>query len=87
MKRSITQAIKHSSILAIIVLALVSCDTKACKCYNYNGASQPYMDTEYVSDGTSCSALDRSSGHTYRVCLEYNEQEIDPGQIGQEYKK
>ena len=69
------------------LLATMSCDTKSCKCYYYNGNSTPYMEIEYVSEGTSCSSLDYERTTQYRQCLEYNEPDIDPGDIGQQYKK
>ena len=72
---------------AALLLLFTACDTKSCKCYIYDGTSEPYLETDYVSEGTACSTLDYTRGTRYRVCLEYNEPEIDPGQIGQEYKK
>ena len=78
-------------ILSIAALAaaisLASCDSKMCKCYIYNGQNTPYVETEYVQEGTACSALDYNRGTQYRTCLEYNEPDIDPNGIGQEYKK
>ena len=71
---------------AFIAMLLCSCDDKPCKCYTYNGATV-YSETKYVGYSSSCSALDYSQGNNYRVCLEYDEADIDPDDIGQEYKK
>lgn len=73
--------------LALTALLMASCDTKSCKCYVYDGVSTPYMETDYVSEGTPCSSLSYNRGTQYRECLEYNEPDIDPNEIGQEYKK
>lgn len=81
---------KKTSILALgltLLFLAVSCDTKTCKCYTYNGLNTPTMDYEYISEGNSCSTLDFNRGTQYRTCLEYNEPDIDPNDIGQEYKK
>ena len=80
---------QHSKIIipAALLLLLASCDTKTCKCYTYNGMNTPTMEYEYISEGNSCSTLDYTHGTQYRTCLEYNEPDIDPGDIGQEYKK
>ena len=44
------------------------------------------MEYEYISEGNACSTLDYTHGTQYRICTEYNEPEIDPNEIGQEYK-
>ncbi len=74
--------------LALLALAalMASCDTKSCKCYVYNGVNTPSLEIEHVSSGSPCSSLDYQRGTQYRTCLEYNEQDINPGEIGQEYK-
>ncbi len=78
---------KITAIAAVGILALLSsCDTKTCKCYVYNGNNTPYLEQEYVSEGTPCSSLDFQQGTRYRTCIEYNERDIDPNDIGQEYK-
>jgi hypothetical protein len=75
-------------IIAIAMIAvLASCDTKSCKCYIYDGNNPAQRVTEYIDDGTPCGTLDYTRGKRYRICTEYNEQDIDPSQIGQEYKK
>lgn len=71
---------------AALMLLLTACDTKSCKCYIYDGANQPYVEIEYLSDGTPCSSLDYTRTTRYRACLEYDEPDIDPSQIGEEYK-
>ncbi|MBQ2174052.1 MAG: hypothetical protein II453_02915 [Alphaproteobacteria bacterium] len=76
-----------SIFVAIVAFVAVSCDTKSCKCYIYNGVNTPYREIEYVDEGSSCSTLDYSRGSQYRICTEYNEPDIDPTQIGREYKK
>ena len=73
--------------LCVAILLLSACNSKTCKCYIYNGTSTPYEATEYVSDNEPCSVLDYTRGVQYRTCLEYNERDIDPHDIGQEYKK
>lgn len=66
---------------------LGSCDSKSCRCYYYDGVNPAYTETEYVSDGSACSSLDYHRGTQYRTCTEMDEPYIDPGDIGQEYKK
>lgn len=74
--------------LAVIMLAVASsCDTKSCKCYVYDGTNPAYRTTEYIDDASPCASLDYNRGTRYRMCLEYNEPDIDPNEIGQEYKK
>ena len=70
-----------------MIIALASCDTKTCKCYIYNGANTPYTQYEYIAEGNTCSTPAYNRGTQYRTCLEYNEPDIDPNDIGQEYKK
>ena len=74
-------------IAAVLLLFATACDSKSCKCYVYDGTNEPYRETEFVAEGSACSSLDYSRGTRYRVCLEYDEPDIDPSQIGQEYKK
>lgn len=78
--------IKIIASAALLLMLYASCDTKTCKCYIYNGTNPAYMEYEYISEGNSCSSLDYNHGTQYRTCLEYNEPDIDPGEIGQEYK-
>lgn len=59
------------------VLALVSCDSKTCYCYD-NGREEVL----YVNPDVKCNAY--SSGR--RGCVEVNER-MNPSEIGQEYKK
>lgn len=73
--------------IAIVMTTLSSCDMKSCKCYVYNGNNTPERMIEYVDEGKSCTTLDYNRGTRYRICLEYNEPDIDPNDIGQEYKK
>lgn len=72
---------------AALLLLAAACDSKSCKCYVYDGTNDPYREIDYVSEGSACSTLDYTRGTRYRVCLEYEEADIDPSQIGQEYKK
>lgn len=72
--------------LIAFCLMLGACDSKSCKCYVYNGVNTPTIEIQYVSSGSPCSSLDYQRGTQYRTCLEYNEQDIDPNDIGREYK-
>lgn len=74
------------SIAVVCAILTASCDSKTCKCYLYNGVNTPYMEYEYVSEGTPCTSLDYDRTGQYRKCIEYNEPDIDPTEIGQEYK-
>lgn len=69
-----------------VVALLNGCDTKSCRCYYYDGVNDAYMDYEYVSDNTPCSSLDYERNHSFRMCTEMSEPEIDPHDIGQDYK-
>ena len=44
-------------------------------------------DGQYSIDERCVLQLDYDRGTQYRQCIEYNEPDIDPGDIGQEYKK
>ena len=75
-------------ILPLIAIALLAaCDTKSCKCYVYDGTNTPQRVIEYVDESSPCSSLDYKNSTRYRYCLEYGEEDIDPSEIGQEYKK
>jgi len=84
--RSSKPAIQAIALAALLPL-FASCDTKSCRCYVYDGLHDPYKQIEYVQEGTPCSSLDYNRGAQYRTCVEINEPDIDPGDIGQEYKK
>ncbi|MCR5064544.1 MAG: hypothetical protein K6A67_02135 [Bacteroidales bacterium] len=74
--------------IAIIMLAIMaSCNTKSCKCYIYDGVNRPERVIEYVDESSPCSSLDYTRTPRYRMCTEYNEPDINPDDIGQEYKK
>lgn len=74
--------------LAVVTITLMtSCDTKACRCYIYDGVNPVERVTEYVDAASSCYTLDYTRGKRYRTCTEYNDQDINPDDIGQEYKK
>lgn len=75
------------SLIALFACAVSSCDSKSCRCYIYDGVNPVYKEIEYVSDGTACSSLNYRNGNKYRSCVEMNEPDIDPNEIGQEYKK
>lgn|GEM_PF-1103674 len=77
---------KYYLVALLAFVALASCDTKTCKCYVYNGNNTPYIEQEYISEGSPCSSLDYQQGTRYRTCIEYTERDIDPNDIGQEYK-
>ena len=71
------------SIIAIAgMLALASCDTKECRCYEYNGSRWVKKYTSTFT-GTRCSDLNTS---TYQ-CDEMSDPEIDPNSIGEDTKK
>ncbi len=74
-------------LIAVATMIFSSCDTKECKCYVYDGVHAPYMESQYVSYDNSCSVRDYRNGTQYRYCLEMDEPDINPGEIGQEYKK
>lgn len=89
-KQSNNEAMKKiifSSITVLLLTMVTSCDTKSCKCYVYDGNNTPQRVIEYVDESSPCSSLDYNRNTRYRTCLEYNEPDIDPTQIGQEYKK
>ncbi len=69
-----------------LVAIFASCDTKSCRCYIYDGVNTPYKEIEYVAEGTSCSSLDYQRGKQYRYCTEMSDPDINPGEIGEEYK-
>lgn len=73
--------------MAAAMPLIASCDTKACRCYVYDGQNPTYIVTNYVDEGVSCSTLDYNRSTQYRICTEMSDPEIDPGQIGREYKK
>lgn len=73
-------------LLVVMIAVMTSCDTKTCKCYINDGINPVDRVTEYVDEGTACSTLDYDRGNRYRICLENNEPDIDPSQIGQDYK-
>lgn len=79
--------ILFTSIAILLLMAAASCDTKSCKCYMYDGNNTPQRVIEYIDEGSPCATLDYDRGTRYRVCTEYNEPDIDPNDIGQEYKK
>ena len=78
--------IRLLAIAVIAVIAITSCDTKTCRCYYNDGVNEPYKDYEYVDEGTPCSSLDYERNHRFRMCTEMSEPEIDPHDIGQDYK-
>ncbi len=58
-------------VAVMAVVALSSCDTKLCYCYE-NG----YEQTMYVNADTPCNSMTRGE----RGCVESNER-MDPGQV------
>ena len=75
------------AVFALSILAVSSCDTKTCKCYYYDGVNPAYMEYEYTNESNSCSYLDYKHNLSYRKCIEYNEPDLDPGSIAEEFKK
>jgi len=64
------------------LFVLASCDTKECRCYEYNGTRWVKKYTSTFT-GTRCSELNTN---TY-VCDEMTDPEIDPNDIGGDTKK
>ena len=54
---------KVLTIAAPTLLLLASCDTKTCKCYIYNGNNNPYIEQEYVSEGTLARRSTTTTAH------------------------
>lgn len=67
---------------AMALLTLASCDTKQCRCYEYNGVRWVKEYTSTIA-GVSCQDLNTS---TYQ-CDEITDPEIDPSDIGEDTKK
>jgi len=71
------------SLIAIAgMLSLASCNTKECRCYEYNGSRWVKKYTSTLV-GTRCSDLNTN---TYQ-CDETTDPEIDPNDIGEDTKK
>ena len=64
------------------LFTLASCDTKECRCYEYNGTRWIRANTTTLA-GTRCSDLNTS---TYQ-CDEMTDPVIDPNDIGGDTKK
>ena len=76
---------KKTSLLIIAVaglMALASCDTKECRCYEYNGSRWIRTSTSTFAS-SRCSDLNTS---TYQ-CDEISDPVIDPSDIGEDTKK
>lgn len=70
-------------ILAVVgSVALASCDTKQCRCYEYNGTRWVRTDTYILAD-RACRTMNTN---TYQ-CDEMSDPVIDPNDIGEDYKK
>ena len=70
------------TLAALGLLTLSSCDTKECRCYEYNG-------TRWIRSNTSTFASSRCSDlntSTYK-CDEMTDPVIDPNDIGEDTKK
>ena len=63
------------------LFALASCDTKECRCYEYNGSRWIRTTTSTLA-GTACSSLNTN---TYK-CDEMTDPIIDPNDIGEDTK-
>ena len=67
----------------LLMAAITSCDTKACKCYVLDRGVY-VRETNYVDEGSSCSDLDQNPR---RLCTEYYEEDIDPEDMGVMFDK
>lgn len=71
------------SIIAVAgMLALSSCDTKQCRCYEYNGRHWVRNDT-YILTDRECRT---QNTNTYK-CDEMSDPVIDPNDIAEDGKK
>lgn len=70
-------------ILALGALALASCDSKSCRCYELVNTHWTGPNTTVTAAGTRCSDLNNS----YRVCNEMDDPILDPDDIGVDTKK
>jgi len=61
---------------------LVSCETKTCVCYESVGGHWTKNET-YADASEKCSNLSTNT----RKCVESYEEDIDPSEIGIEYKR
>ncbi|MBQ6069741.1 MAG: hypothetical protein IJK84_09570 [Bacteroidales bacterium] len=75
--------LKIALILALGAIALTSCDSKSCRCYDLVGTRWTGPNTSYVVAGTRCSDLNNSN----RKCNEMDDPIIDPADIGVDTKK
>lgn len=70
-------------LFALGALALASCDSKSCRCYELVNAHWTGPNTTVTTAGTRCSALNNS----YRVCNEMDDPILNPDDIGVDTKK
>ena len=75
--------LKFTLLLALGALALASCDSKSCRCYELINTQWTGPNTSYVAAGTRCSDLNSRT----RLCNEMDEPIIDPHDIGVDTKK
>ena len=75
--------LKLTLLLALGALALASCDSKSCRCYELVGSRWTGPNTTVTTAGTRCSALNNS----YRVCNEMDDPILNPDDIGVDTKK
>ena len=75
--------LKLTLLLALGALALASCDSKSCRCYELVNAHWTGPSTTVTAAGTRCASLNNS----YRVCNEMEDPIIDPSDIGVDTKK
>jgi hypothetical protein len=75
--------LKLTLLLALGALALASCDTKSCRCYEMVNAHWTGPNTTVAAAGTRCSDLN----NYYRVCNEMEDPILNPNDIGVDTKK
>ena len=70
-------------LLTLGAIALTSCDSKSCRCYELVGSHWTGPNTTVTAAGTRCSALNNN----YRVCNEMDDPILDPNDIATDTKK
>lgn len=72
-----------SLLLVLVTMALASCDSKDCRCYELSGSHWTGPHTTMTSAGTRCADL---NSRTLK-CNEMDEPIINPDDIGVDNKK
>lgn len=74
---------KKLLIIAVCALALASCDSKSCRCYEMVGSRWTGPNTTLTAAGTRCSDLNNPT----RKCNEMDDPILDPNDIATDTKK